>query len=212
MYSGIVQTRAKLIGLEAHDGALNLTVQVGHDHLEGVKIGASIALDGICMTVVDHSDDTASFNAVQATIEATNIGDRRVGDLLNFERSLRFGDENGGHAVSGHVYGVGRIASMTTVGRGAHVFVEAPPDLMPFIFTKGFITVDGTSLTVGQIRRTEPVFELNLIPETLRQTVFNLREPNGRVNLEVDYQTVVIVQSINAAIERRGRSFDSLPD
>ncbi|AOH85693.1 hypothetical protein AWL63_18860 [Sphingomonas panacis] len=208
MYSGIVQTRARVVGVDEHDGALNVTVQVGPDHLKDVKIGASIALDGVCMTVVDHSENTVTFNAVQATIDATNIGDRRVGDLLNFERSLRFGDENGGHAVSGHIYGVGRIASMTKVGRGALVFVEAPSDLMPFIFTKGFITVDGASLTVGRIGTNGAGFELNLIPETLRQTVFELRGTNARVNLEVDYQTVVIVQSINAAIKRQGQSIE----
>lgn len=202
MYSGIIQTLAQIVDLHSVDRALDLTVQVNADYLDQVKIGASIALDGICMTVVKKTANTVSFNAIEATIAASNIGDRSVNDLLNFERSLRLGDENGGHPISGHVYGVGHITQLTPVGRGAHIVIAVPSHLIGFIFPKGFIAIDGASLTVGNVDEKKSTIELNLIPETLNKTAFSSRGENARVNIEVDYQTMVLVQSIERALRR----------
>ena len=202
MYSGIIQTLARIESLHSYEQALDLTVKVNPDSLDHVKIGASIALDGICMTVVEKTADTVSFNAIQATIAASNIGDRCVDDLLNFERSLRWGDENGGHAISGHVYGVGRITQWIPLGRGARLVIAVPSHLIGFIFTKGFIAIDGASLTVGQVDEEKSTIEINLIPETIKSTAFSSRGENARVNIEIDYQTMVMVQSIQRTLGR----------
>ena len=161
---------------------------IGSKHVgNNQKIGASVSCNGICLTIVEISDKSVNWFAVQVsheTVACTNIADWKIGDPVNLERSLRVGDELGGHIVTGHIDGVARIVSRQEIKGSVEYCLEAPHDLIQFIASKGSIALDGVSLTVNIVSGKQ--FTVNIIPHTLAVTRWGMAEVGNRVNLEVD--------------------------
>ena len=193
MFTGIVLGKAPIIDITNKGDVTAFTVDLsGFD--EGLEIGASVSLDGICMTVVERQSGKVVFDAVEETLERTTLSEKKIGDFLNVERSLRVGDELGGHVLSGHVISKAEIVEKKDLGEGMDVRISIPEQIRPFILEKGYIGIDGMSLTVG-ICDGEG-FSLHLIPETLRITTIGSKEVGETVNIEIDSRTQAIVETM----------------
>jgi len=193
MFTGIVAGTAAILRIDKGDGISTFTVDM-RDFVEGLETGASVSLDGVCMTVVSMDSGHVTFDAITETMERTTLSDRIEGDFLNVERSMRFGDELGGHILSGHVMGTAEIIESRIVGEGIDIRISIPEGCAPFILEKGFIAVDGMSLTVGKCD--DESFILHIIPETLRITTLDKKKVGDRVNVEIDSRTQAVVETI----------------
>ncbi|MEM9460370.1 MAG: riboflavin synthase [Myxococcota bacterium] len=183
MFTGLVQQVGTL--LAKRPGPERQTLVIGARLSEQERqLGASVAIDGVCLTVTASSAEQFSVDAAFETLRRTTLGDRPPGARLNLEPALRVGDPLGGHLVSGHVDGVGTVRSIQAQGDALEVWVETPPELMRFLAPKGSICVDGTSLTVNEIDARG--FGVGLIPHTLHATTLHELEAGRTVNLEVD--------------------------
>ena len=177
----------------------------GYGDMSTVSIGASIALNGTCLTVTetDLAGNTATFDVIEETLKRTNLGSLREGSAVNFERSARVGDEIGGHTVSGHVQTTARIDSVTTGdGKTRMDFSLSDPFWKKYVLQKGFVSIDGCSLTVGETTG-EGGFCVYLIPETLRVTVLGDKAVGDFVNVEVEAQTQAIVDTVARVLAER---------
>ena len=193
MFTGIVLGKAPIIDIMDKGDVTAFTVDLnGFD--EGLEIGASVSLDGVCMTVVQRQAGKVVFDAIEETLERTTLSEKKIGDFLNVERSLRVGDELGGHVLSGHVISKAEIVEKKDLGEGMDLRISIPEQFRPFILEKGYIGIDGMSLTVG-ICDGEG-FSLHLIPETLRITTIGSKEVGETVNIEIDSRTQAIVETM----------------
>ncbi|TXH36851.1 MAG: riboflavin synthase [Rhodospirillaceae bacterium] len=182
MFTGIITDLGKV--LEITPGAVTrLKIGTAFD-TAGIDLGASIACNGICLSVVEKAPGSVTFEASNETIDKTTLGDWKAGTPVNLERALKLGDELGGHMVSGHVDGVGRITDVRQDGGSTRIDLEAPANLARSIAAKGSITVDGVSLTVNEVNGT--VFGVNIIPITQTATNLGAAKSGVRVNLEID--------------------------
>ena len=193
MFTGIVSGTAPILRIAEGDGIRKITVDLG-DFSDGLETGASVSLDGVCMTVVSMDSGEVTFDAISETLDRTTLSDRSEGDRLNVERSMRLGDELGGHILSGHIMGTAEIIESRTVGEGLDLLISIPEGCSPFILEKGFIAVDGMSLTVGKCD--EGSFGLHIIPETLRITTLDKKVVGDRVNIEIDSRTQAVVETM----------------
>ncbi|MFE8071489.1 riboflavin synthase subunit alpha [Marinobacteraceae bacterium S3BR75-40.1] len=194
MFTGIVQGQAEITRIEKHSGLHRFEVRFPPGSLEGITIGASVALNGACLTVVSHQGDQLVFDIMMETLRCTTLADRQAGDRVNFERAARIGDEIGGHLLSGHVHTVARVATVETPENNRRITFEVPEQWMPYVIPKGYIAIDGASLTIGEVESNR--FSVYLIPETLRVTHFGQLEPGDSVNIEIDSQTQTIVDTL----------------
>lgn len=191
MFTGII-TDIGIIDQIARDGDTRIVIRTAYD-MSGVDFGASIACSGVCLTVVDKSAPGApgwfAVDVSDETIRRTAPGQWQQGRRLNLERAMKLGDELGGHIVTGHVDGIGMVDSIESVGGSHHVVVIAPPEIAPFVATKGSITVDGVSLTVNAVHDRadkSTAFDLNIIPHTWAVTALGDLVLGQEVNLEID--------------------------
>lgn len=182
MFTGIVQAVGRVVAASDHGQGLRLTLDAGNLDLTDVAIGDSIAANGVCLTVVALEGNRYQVDVSAETLRCTT--GFRVGDAVNLEKALRLSDRLGGHLVSGHVDGVGRVIRFEPAGECHLLEVEAPEGLACYIAPKGSITIDGVSLTVNQVDG--PRFAVNLIPHTVEVTTLGRLEPGSPVNLEVD--------------------------
>lgn len=201
MFTGITMGTFPIVALERGEGRMDMTIGLSAELREGLKVGASVAVDGVCLTVVSWGEQGVLFHAVEETLQRTTLGSLGVGSLVSVERSFQYGQELGGHEVSGHVMGTGVVAAVHSSGGVHQLSLDVPGDWMRFIFEKGFIAVDGSSLTVGRVR--ENGFDLHLIPETIRLTNLGNKRPGDRVNIELDARTVAIVETVERVLARR---------
>ncbi len=185
MFTGIIQAVGTLQAQQPVGGDLRLQINTG-SRLDNTKLspGDSIAVQGVCLTVVELSDDSFYADVSNETLRLTNLGRLTVGSPVNLEQALTLQSYLSGHWVSGHVDGQGEILSRTDDARSVRFAVRAPQDLSRYIAQKGSITLDGVSLTVNQVNDTD--FSLNIVPHTLRATCFAFYQPGDPVNLEVD--------------------------
>lgn len=183
MFTGLVEELGTLRSLERGSRSARL-VLAGKTVLEGVKLGDSIAVNGVCLTVTDFSATTFSVDVMHETLERTNLGELRVGSRVNLERALRLGDRLGGHLVSGHVDGVGVIRSQKRVDIAILTEIEAPEGVLRYCIPKGSIAVDGISLTIIDVL--PHGLTLSLIPHTAGMTTLGFKQAGDRVNLEGD--------------------------
>lgn len=202
MYSGITRGLFPVVALEQRESVTRLTVELSDALAEGVELGASISVDGVCLTVVAYEGRRVSFEAIAETLSRTTLSELREGSLVSIERSCKVGDELGGHDVFGHVIGTGTIVARNVVGEQLDLTVAVPPAWMKYILHKGFIALDGSSLTVGDVRP-EGSFDVHLIPETLRVTKFKSKQVGDRVNVELDPRTVAIVDTVERVLAQR---------
>ena len=195
MFTGIVEEMGYVV--EATPTRLVIRAKVT---LEGTRVGDSIAVNGTCLTVVEVQGDTLSVDVVPETLRRTNLGDAKPGDPVNLERSLALGDRMGGHMVQGHVEATGRVVSLEPEGEAVNMGFQTPPEIMRYVVTKGFIAVDGVSLTVVQCDSSS--FTITVIPYTREQTVLGSRRIGDRVNLETD----VVARYVERLIKGEGSS------
>lgn len=205
MYTGITRGLFPVVAVEHYAGHTHFKVQLNEALTRDIELGASVAIDGVCCTVVAHEGHVLSFDAVEETRKLTTLGELRVGREVSVERSARLGDELGGHDVFGHVIGTGTISALQRVGEQLDLTIRVPAAWMKFILHKGFIAVDGSSLTVGNVKP-EGELELHLIPETLRLTNFAKKQVGDRVNIELDARTVAIVETVERVLAERAKA------
>lgn len=202
MYSGITRGLFPVVEVTPGDGVTHLSVELSHALAAGVQLGASIAIDGVCLTVVAFSGARVSFDAIAETLSRTTLGELRVGRKVSVERSCRVGDELGGHDVFGHVIGTASVLARKRVGEQLDLTLGVPQAWMKYLLPKGFVALDGSSLTIG-----DPVsaqsFDVHLIPESLRLTNFEHKQVGDRVNVELDPRTVAIVDTVERVLRER---------
>jgi riboflavin synthase len=184
MFTGIIQAVGSLRRLDRRGGDVRLEIATGKLDLSDVKGGDSIATSGVCLTVVGQGADWFAADVSLETLSLTTLGSLGPGSHVNLEKSLGVTDRLGGHMVSGHVDGIGEVLSLGQDGRSWRYRLRAPDALARYIARKGSICIDGVSLTVNAVDGAE--FELNIIPATMRETVFEGYRAGSRVNLEVD--------------------------
>ncbi|WP_372965647.1 riboflavin synthase subunit alpha [Marinobacter sp.] len=194
MFTGIVQGIAKVVGIIKAPGLNTLAIELPEDNAHGVTIGASVAINGTCMTVTRQEGNILYFDAMQETLRSTTLGALCTGDAVNFERAARIGDEIGGHLLSGHVHTTARLVDIIRPENNVTLWFEVPQAWVKYVFPKGFIAINGASLTIGEVEGNQ--FNVHLIPETLRATTFGTIARNERVNIEVDSQTQTIVDTL----------------
>ncbi len=202
MFTGIIESVGRVAGAgaasRAGEGAgrsLRLEVELG-PLAEGLTVGASVAVNGVCLTVAELRGTAALFDVVPETWRRSTLGELRVNDTVNLERSLRIGDRLDGHFVQGHVEGVGVVNRVDRAGGEWKLWIDAGPDLMAAIIPKGAIAVDGTSLTVVDVH--ERRFSVALVPTTLARTVLGRRQPGDRVNIETDLLARLLIRRLDA--------------
>ncbi len=185
MFSGLIAYRGTVVAFEAlPGGGATLTVRCEGVERERPEAKDSIAVDGVCLTATAIAGDAVTFDVVPETLARSNLGERAIGDRVNVEYALRVGDRVGGHLVYGHVDAAARVLGRQREGQGERLRIEAAQGIEPMIAPKGFIAVDGVSLTVAAAA--DGWFEVALIPETLTRTTLGIRGPGSRVNLEAD--------------------------
>ena len=184
MFTGIIQAVGTVAAQQPSGGDLRLRIHTGKLPLEGVAIGDSIATNGVCLTATELPGDGFWADVSRESLDLTTLGDLAVGSPVNLEKSLTPESSLGGHIVSGHVDGMGEIVKLYEDGRSWRVEVRAPDELARYIAHKGSICIDGTSLTVNSVDGA--VFNPNIIPQTMAETVFGNYQVGSRVNLEVD--------------------------
>ena len=195
MFTGIVAASCEVVSTEQGEEVRSIVVDLsGYD--DDLEIGASVAIDGVCMTVVSSIDGNVQFEAIPETLERTTMGLLKKGSRVNIERSLRMGDELGGHILSGHIMSAARILQRNQKGEGIDLLIEHQADTKPYILEKGYVAVDGMSLTVGEVQ--SEGFYLHIIPETLRITTIGAKTEGDLVNIEVDSRTQAVVDTIRS--------------
>ena len=200
MFTGIVQGVGEVITKTSHNTVTSMTIKL--PNVKSLAIGASVSINGVCLTVVSLDSNIVRFDIIDETLKRTNLGDISVGDFVNIERSLKFGDEVGGHVLSGHIFDTGIINSKATKGDQMSLSILAPPSIQKYLTEKGYIAIDGISLTVGEIK--DGCFDLHIIPETMRLTILDSKEVGDIVNIEIDSNTQLIVETIERLLEERG--------
>ena len=183
MFSGIIANVGLINRAEDRDGGLRLSVATEALGMDDVRVGDSIAVNGVCLTVVKKDGAVFTVDVSRETLNCT-VGLERQGGHVNLEKALRLSDRLGGHLVSGHVDGVGEVVAFNDIGESWRLAVRAPQKLAKYIATKGSITINGVSLTVNHVAGSE--FDVNLIPHTLEATTLNELKAGSKVNLEID--------------------------
>ena len=197
MFTGIVKGIRKISWVSDIEGGRKLRIQL--DNFSGnLEHGASVAVNGVCLTAVNISQGWADFDIIQETIDHSNLSVLISGDSVNIERACNYGDEVGGHHVSGHVDCMGIIKKIHNSPNNHDVVVSCEKQWLAYLIPKGWITVDGVSLTVVDVG--DNWFSVSLIPETLRQTVFGLKTEGQKVNLEFDHTVKGLVHTIKRMI------------
>jgi riboflavin synthase len=202
MYTGITRGTFPVTRVERARDLLRFGVELSDELLVGLERGASVAIDGVCQTVAAIEGHEVQFDAIRETLDRTTLGELKVGARVSVERSYRIGDELGGHELAGHVIGTGTIARARHEGDLHSLRITVPAGWMKYILPKGFIAVDGSSLTVGE---TDPggAFDVHLVPETLRLTNLGRKPQGARVNIELDARTVAIVDTVERVLASR---------
>ena len=184
MFTGIIQSVGKIAALDTRGGDASARISCGRLDMSEVNTGESIAVSGVCLTVVEHSAAGFTADVSSETLSRTTLGRLHTGDAVNLEKALTLSTPLGGHLVSGHVDGVGIVVSRREVARSVQFRIKAPEALVKYIAENGSVCVDGVSLTVNAIHGAE--FEVNIVPHTLAETTLGTIKEDSEVNLEVD--------------------------
>lgn len=195
MFSGIVEEVGEVESLD--DGRLRIRARLVTGDL---SVSDSICVAGACLTVVERDDDGFAVDVVPETVRRTNFGSLKPGSRLNLERSLAYGGRIGGHLVQGHVDGIIDVARVADEGSSTRVWLKADPRIMRYVVEKGFIALDGVSLTI--VDRDEESFSIALIPYTQEHTTFGRPRPGDRVNIEVDVTAKYVEQFVEPHLPR----------
>ena len=201
MFSGIVQTVGKIESIKDKDHIKTIRIETHGDYLEDIAIGQSVSVDGVCLSLVKKNNEYCEFEAVEETINRTTLGRYKQGTKVNLEKSLKFGDTVGGHFVSGHIHTRGRIVEVELVGESKNILVEIEEKWIKYLIEKGYISVNGASITIGKVSKN--TFYVHLIPETLKTTNLDELIYDNYVNLEFDQATIAIVDTTERLINQK---------
>lgn len=194
MFTGIVETVGTIKKLEQLDDIWILEISVDADFSIDLKQGASVSVNGICLTFIDTPSNLLRFDVVKETYDRTNLAFLDKGDLVNLERSLSFGDEVGGHLVSGHIHCMGKVIKQQCNNRSTDLLIDLENNDTSYLFEKGYIAINGCSLTLGEIEFN--AFYLHLIPETLKVTNLSEISEGDYLNIEFEQSTVATVETV----------------
>lgn len=195
MFSGITRGLYKVVSLNKTSHFMNYIVNFSTELCNNLHTGDSVSIDGVCQTVVKIIGTNVFFQAIDETLSKTTLSELQLGSYVSIERSLSWGDANGGHEVSGHVFGTGIIYAKIVDIENLTLIIQCQQDWMKYILEKGFIAIDGSSLTIGKTEPKLGLFYIHLIPETLKLTKFTTKQISDKVNIEFDYKTKVIVDT-----------------
>ena len=199
MFSGIVQEAGKVIGFVKEKDIYNLSIECSSEFISDLKKGASISVDGVCLTVKDENPEILRFDLVEETIKRTNFQNIKTGDNVNLERSLKMGDEIGGHPVSGHIHGISKVISIDRRDQSWDVKFSVESFMHDYMLHKGYVAINGCSLTVGEVSNES--FTIHLIPETLSITNLFQLEQGSIVNIELDQNTIIIADTVKKYLD-----------
>lgn len=202
MFTGIVQATATIAAIEDRAGLRTFTLDFPEGFCQDLAIGASVATDGVCLTVTEILSPTqATFDVMLQSLNITTLGRYQVGDVLNVERAARDGAEIGGHPLSGHVDFTAPVLEVLSTETNHKIRFGIPEAFRPYVFAKGYIAINGASLTVAEVDRKQGWFEVWLIPETLRMTVFGHKRVGDEVNIEIERSTQVVVDTVRETVQ-----------
>ena len=199
IFTGIVQGTRRVVELERDGGTVALGVDLA-GLADGLELGASVSVNGCCLTAVAVEGRTVRFDLIRETLESTNLGDLRRGSRVNVERSVRFGDEVGGHLLSGHVAATVPVTDVHVGSGHRRLTLEIPAFWMRYLSLRGFVALNGASLTIAELDRDASTIAVSLIPETLDRTTFGDTHTGDRLNLEVDSQTQAVVDTVRSML------------
>lgn len=206
MFTGIVQSTAIVDQIEDRPGFRKLRLQLSNKFLQNLLQGASIAINGTCLTVTAFDalaePGWVQFDLIDETLRLTNLGQLTIGSAVNFERSLTLGSELGGHILSGHIQTQAEVMQIVATEHNWAMELQLAAQWQPYVFSKGFIAIDGISLTVGAVENGR--FWLHIIPETLAVTTLGKKQCGDKVNIEIDQQSYTIVQTVERLLQARG--------
>ena len=201
MFTGIVQATATIAAIHDRSGLRTFTLEFPPDFCQDLAIGASVAVDGVCLTVTELLSPTrAAFDVMLQSLNVTTLGSYAQEAHVNVERAAKDGAEIGGHPLSGHIDFAATLASVRVLDNNLVWRVAVPEPFRRYIFAKGYIAIHGASLTVSEVNRTEGWFEVWLIPETRRATVFEGKQAGDRLNIEIERSTQVLVDTVREAV------------
>ncbi len=200
MFTGIVNGTGEIIHKSGTE-VVRIIIQFEDVSTSKLEIGASVSVDGVCLTVVEFEENKVSFDVIPETLRVTSLGTKNLGDKVNLERSLKLGDELGGHMLSGHIMGTGAISSVEKNNDALSIKISTSETIMKYINPKGYVAIDGISLTIGEVDTDS--FYIHLIPETTRLTTIGFRESGDLVNIEIDSMTQTIVSTVERIMEAK---------
>jgi len=201
MFTGIIQATCNIVSIEKEVGLWRIGMAFDNSLRDRLKHGASVAHNGVCLTVSAVDEQAVYFDVMQETLAVTNLSHIAVGQVLNIERAMRYGDEVGGHILSGHVQTCAVLISRNATKENSTLRFEVSPQWMKYILPKGFIAIDGASLTLGGTG--ENWFEIHLIPETRQLTTLDTKSVGSEYNIEIDSQTQAIVDTVERVMAAR---------
>ncbi|WP_413740956.1 riboflavin synthase subunit alpha [Sodalis sp. RH15] len=202
MFTGIVQGTASVVEIDEKTNFRTHYIKLPPALLDGLETGASVAHNGCCLTVSAIKGDVASFDLMKETLRITNLGELQVGDEVNVERAATFNAEIGGHVMSGHIMCSAEIVKIVTSENNRQIWFKMPDkELMKYVLYKGYIGIDGISLTIGEVAADK--FCVHLIPETLTRTTLGKKRLGNRVNIEIDPQIQAVVDTVERVLAQR---------
>lgn len=202
MFTGIVQGMGTVASIKPSPGGMRLAVTLPPHLSTGLVIGASVAIDGVCLTVVEIQGSVISFDVIEETLTCTTLGSLQLGASVNLERAAKMGDEIGGHLLSGHIIGTASVTKAENSPGNLSMEFQGDPAWTKYLFPKGYIAIDGISLTLVTV--TQPhFFSVQLIPETRRSTTIAQKQIGDNVNIEVDVHTQAIVDTVEKMLKKK---------
>jgi riboflavin synthase len=201
MFTGIVSGQGHIQNIKNNVDYTSITIKATAGFSKNLKRGASVAVNGVCLTVKKGTTDLLEFDVIAETLEKTNFKLLSKGNKVNLERSMKANTEIGGHLVSGHIHGVGVIKSINDRGQTKDLRIQPPASLMEYLFYKGYVGLNGCSLTIGKVFKSS--FNIHLIPETIKVTNFQKMKKGDLINIEIDQTTINTVETIKKIMLER---------
>jgi riboflavin synthase len=202
MFTGIIDHKFPVTHTQDFDHSRKITLGLNEALCKDLEIGASVAVNGVCLTAVQIEGVCVTFDVIKSTLFKTNIGTLKTGDLVNIERSLKWGSEVGGHEVSGHVDTTGTLISAAEYDQSLTCQFQLSPEWSKYIFPQGFVCINGASLTISNVDKDNHAFGVWLIPETLARTNLSNLKIGDKVNIEIHKTTQMVVDTIERVTER----------
>jgi|TARA_B100001079_G_scaffold129440_1_gene111052 riboflavin synthase len=197
VFTGIVERTGIVTEIVHSKNLSKLTVQTSTEFCQDIKIGASVCVDGVCLTICTIDNDKLKFDIMMETLSVTTFDAIKEEDIVNIERSMKLGDEIGGHLLSGHVSSTVKISKIETPENNHILTFQTSSDVLKYIFPKGYVALNGVSLTIGEVDKVKKTFNVYLIPETLRLTNLQNKLIGNRINIEIETQTRNMVDTIS---------------